>query len=207
MHERFKLVNLRGTDDMGALGTHGRLTETNMWTRFIWHSIWTTGFHNKMGWTTLVNGFSRNFLHSLLVYMNTVTLTIFNFQTHAWHNIQTSAEIWYPIKPAEHLCLLWFNTVQHILQWQLLHSLIEMLFADFWHVTKQTLMNSCYICIRRSKSPCKNTTKKQWCGSASTTLCSKFSWGYPLSITACILNGQWPRCYSQYKYVSFSVAF
>jgi hypothetical protein len=32
-----------------------------------------------------------------------------------------------------------------------------------------------------------------------TILCPTLSWDYLLGITACILNGQSPRCYSQYK--------
>jgi hypothetical protein len=40
-----------------------------------------------------------------------------------------------------------------------------------------------------------------------TTLCSAFISDYLLSIAACILNVQSPRCYSQCKYIGCSVAF
>jgi hypothetical protein len=40
MHETFKLENLRGKDDMKALGMHGTIIKRNVWTRLIWHRIW-----------------------------------------------------------------------------------------------------------------------------------------------------------------------
>jgi hypothetical protein len=38
-----------------------------------------------------------------------------------------------------------------------------------------------------------------------TKVCSTFSWDHLLSIAACILNGQSPRCYSQYENIVCSV--